>query len=166
MLAPNALRVYVALTLVLGLPAAADGPAQTAPPTGAVLPTLQPGMWEYHRSMVIGERGKPQIASVKKCGDPTAEFRQKMLELKKKGCQFMPLMQNGNRYTSAWKCPVTGGSATVRDVITLKGSGGYQDDSEVRLPQRLTRSTILATRLGDCRTNQQATAARPTLPPR
>jgi hypothetical protein len=164
MLAPNALRVYVALTLVLGLAAATGGPAQAAPPAGAELPALRPGLWEYHRSMVIGERGKPQIASVKKCSDPTAEFKQKMAELKKKGCQFTQLMQNGNRYTSAWKCPVTGGSATVRDVIAVKGSGGYQDDSEVRLPQRLTRSTILATRLGDCPANQQPPTARPTLP--
>jgi hypothetical protein len=88
-----------------------------------------------------------------------------MLELKKKGCQFTPLMQSGSRYTSAWKCPVTGGSATVRDVITVKGSTGYQDDNEVRLPQQLTRSTILATRLGDCPANQQPPTARPT-PPR
>jgi len=60
---------------------------------------------------------------------------------------------------------VTGGSATVRDVITVKGSTGYQDDNEVRLPQQLTRSTILATRLGDCPANQQPPTARPT-PPR
>jgi hypothetical protein len=165
MLAPNVLRVYLALALALGATAATNGRAQTAAPTGAELPALQPGMWEYHRSMVVGERGKPQIASVKKCGDPTAEFKQKLVELKKKGCQFAPLMQSGNRYTSAWKCPVTGGSATVRDVITVKGSTGYQDDNEVRLPQQLTRSTILATRLGDCPANQQPPRARPT-PPR
>jgi hypothetical protein len=103
--------------------------------------------------MVTGERGKPQVASVKKCGDPSADFKQKLAELKKKGCQFTPLMQSGNRYVSAWKCPVTGGSATVRDVITVKGSTGYQDDNEVKLPQQLTRSTILATRLGECPAN-------------
>src|SRR6266704_3688786 len=109
MLAPQVLRIYLALTLALGLAAAGDGRAQSAAPSqppgpaapprsstaGAELPALQPGMWEYHRSMVIGERGKPQIASVKKCGDPTADFKQKLAELKKKGCQFTPLMQSG-----------------------------------------------------------------------
>src|SRR5205807_7015677 len=69
-------------------------PAATAPAprsAGVELPAFRSGLWEYRRTFTSPETGKPQVATTRKCADPTVEMREKMETLKKKGCQFAPL---------------------------------------------------------------------------
>jgi len=142
-------------------PAAA--PTTAVPPLLAApvrLPAFQPGLWEYQRKTMSAEPGEPQTATVKKCSDPSGDIQQKLAQLKQKGCEFTPLAQNGNQYRSSWICPVTGGTLTMQDVITVRSATSYQDDSEVRHSSQSLRSTILANRLGDCR----QPGATPTTP--
>jgi hypothetical protein len=129
-------------------PAPPSARAATAVPSG--LPAFQPGLWEYRRTMMSGERGKPQTAIVKKCGDPSSDIQQKLADLKQKGCRFTPLARSGNLYQSSWICPATDGFVATRDALTVKSAVSYEDDNESHLGQRTVHSKIVATRLGEC----------------
>jgi hypothetical protein len=158
MLAPNALRVYVALALVLGLTQAGQGQAGAEPALGAQgtveLPELQPGMWEFHRTLLGAQRGRPQVTSVKKCSDPRADYARKMQDLRGKGCQFSPLRQNGNRFEAAWRCPVKGGSVMLQNVVIIRSSTSYTDETQTRTQDETTHTVITANRRGDCTPSQ------------
>jgi len=148
-------------------PAAVPAPTTAVPPLIAApvkLPAFQPGLWEYRRTMMGAESGKPQTATVNKCSDPSGDIQQKLTELKQRGCQFTPLTQNGNQYRSSWICSVTGGTLTVQDVITVRSATSYQDDNEVRHPSQTLRSTIVASRLGDCPPGEKPAPTAPKWP--
>ena len=152
--APGASLLLVALASLPGAmaPIAAalqPDPGATAAP-GVELPAFQPGLWEYRRQVLRAANPKPQESNVRKCSDPSSEIRQKMLELQQKGCQFSALTPKGNQYRSSWTCPVPGGVVVDRNVVTVKSATRYQDDNEVRSSRQLTRSMVVATRLGDC----------------
>jgi hypothetical protein len=124
----------------------------TGDPTLA-LPAFRPGMWEYRRTQVSSAGGKPQTATLRKCSDPSAEFKQKLAELKQKGCVFSPMKQNGRRYEASWRCAAPDGSIrAMRDIITVNSDTSYVNESEARASRRVTHSTIVATRQGDCPT--------------
>jgi hypothetical protein len=153
MLAPKTVCLCLPLVLVAGAMA-------------GDLPALQPGMWQYQRTLAIGERGKPQIASVRKCSDPSAEFEQKLAQLKQKGCVFTPIRHNGERYEASWRCPAPDGSiVAMRDVITVTGHTSYRNESEARSAHQVTHTTIVATRQGDCPTaaGRQSSVALPAV---
>ncbi len=127
-------------------PAAAGAIAAAA----AELPRFQPGLWEYRRTMMSVGSAKPQVSTVKKCGNPTADIQQKIAELQKKNCQFAAPRRIQDHYVSNWICPTPNGPARFHDVLTAKDATTYRDASEARLAQRVTRSSIEAVRLGDC----------------
>jgi hypothetical protein len=141
--------------------AAAPQPDPGATVAPAVeLPAFQPGLWEYRRQVLLAANPRAQESNVRKCSDPSSEIRQKMLELKQKGCQFSALTPKGNQYRSSWTCPVPGGVVVDRNVVTVKSETSYQDDNEVRSSGQLTRSTVMATRVGDCPAPGPDTAAK------
>jgi hypothetical protein len=173
------------LTLALALLCMRDGIADTAPPPPtvshtvhtapaqdltspaggtAVLPPLQPGMWEFHRTLVATQRGRPQTATVKKCSDPRADYELKMRELRAKGCQFSPVRQTGGRFESTWRCPVSGGSVLMRDVVTVRSATSYLDETEARAADRVTHTVITANRRGDCTPMAVAPSSAPHKP--
>jgi hypothetical protein len=118
------------------------------------LPAFRPGMWEYHRTQTSSAGGKPQTATLRKCSDPSAEFKEKLAQLKQKGCVFSPLKQNGPRYEASWRCATPDGSmVAMRDIITVNSETSYVNESEARGSRRATHSTIVATRQGDCPTS-------------
>jgi hypothetical protein len=152
---PAFLGMALLLAQVAGaLPGAGETPPATAPAlqpaTGAGLPTFQPGLWEYQRTVLNMGDVHPQKSSVTKCSDPTGEIRQKLDELKHKGCQFSRPPSRGNHYQSIWKCPSRSGLLVVRDSVTVNSSSSYQADNQIKAGGRITHSTIVATRLGDC----------------
>jgi len=67
-------------------------------------------MWEHRRTQISRAVGKPQAAIMRKCGDPSVEFKQKVAQLKQRGCVFNPLKQDGRRYEASWRCPSPDGS--------------------------------------------------------
>jgi hypothetical protein len=145
------------------VPAAA--PAAEPDTTAVELPKFQPGLWEYRRTLVRGDSGKPQISTIRKCADPGADMREKMADLKKKNCQFAPLKRNKDRYISSWNCPTPGGPMRFRDVLIAKDLTSYQDVSETRSAQRVTEQKIEAVRLGECPGLGVGAPLRPTPKP-
>ena len=113
------------------------------------LPALQPGMWEFRRTLTKSG-GKPQFSSLKKCTDPSADIARKMDELKKKNCSFVPARQEHEHYASSWVCPTPSGPMHFRDVLTVKGADAYEDLSESRMGTRVSQQKIEAQRIGDC----------------
>jgi hypothetical protein len=115
------------------------------------LPQLRPGLWEYRRTQINSGGGKPQTATVRKCSDPTAEFKRKLAELQGRGCVFESLRQDGQRYEASWRCTAPDGTVlAMRDSITVLSDTSYQNESEAFLSHEATHSTIVAIRLGDC----------------
>ncbi|TLZ39862.1 MAG: hypothetical protein E6K32_12255 [Gammaproteobacteria bacterium] len=96
------------------------------------------------------ETGKPQVATTRKCADPTVEMREKMETLKKKGCQFAPLKRNSDRYISSWVCQTPTGAMRFRDVLLAKDADSYEDLSETHTRQRVMQQRIEAARRGEC----------------
>jgi len=117
-------------------------------------------MWEHRRTQISRAVGKPQAAIMRKCGDPSVEFKQKVAQLKQRGCVFNPLKQDGRRYEASWRCPSPDGSIlAMRDTITVNSDTSYVNESEARVSRGTTHSTIVATRQGDC------PASAPPIPP-
>jgi hypothetical protein len=132
---------------------AALTPVPAAPaqqPPAVELPTFQFGLWEYRRTTLRADTAKPQVATIKKCADPGADMREKMENLKQKGCQFAPLKRSGDHYVSSWTCQTASGAMRFRDVLTVKNANSYQDMSETHTTQRVSQQKLEATRLGDC----------------
>ena len=153
------LSAGVLLVQLCGMPLAAGqdkpaaAPAATPPaaiPSSVALPAFQSGWWEYRRTTTSGTRGTPQVATVKKCGDPSKDFKDKMAQLTQKGCRFGVMSRQGDEYRSNWTCPAQGGTISFRSVVTVANPGSYQDKSETHYGQQVTHSTIVAKRLGEC----------------
>jgi hypothetical protein len=132
-----------------GARAANTEQAATAP-AAVELPSFEPGLWEFRRTLTTTQSVKPQVSSIKKCANPEIEIREKLQALKKKGCEFAPLKRHDNRYTSSWTCPTTAGAVKFRDVLTVKDATHYEDLSEMRSAQQVTQQKIEATRVGEC----------------
>jgi len=127
-------------------PAAAAGSETSA----VELPRFQAGLWEYRRTQVRGDTGKPQVTTIKKCADPAAEMREKMADLRNKKCQFTPLRRNQDHYLSSWLCPTPSGPVRFRDVLIASDLTRYQDVSETHSAQHVIQQKIEARRLGEC----------------
>ena len=115
------------------------------------LPRFRPGLWEYRRTQVSSAGGKPQSATIRKCSDPSTEFKRKLAALKQRGCIFTPLKQNGRHYEASWRCSAPDGSIlAMRDNIMVNSDTSYLDESEAVVAHEATHSTIVAIRQGDC----------------
>jgi hypothetical protein len=156
-----AICVAALLIACINTAVAADAPTTAGP--AAQLPTFQPGLWEYRRTQLNGGRIKPQTVTIRKCGDPSNEIRQKLADLRVKGCQFTPMVRNGDRYVSSWVCPNQGSTVAFHDVVTVKSAQSYEDASEARQAQQVVRSKIEATRIGDC-TETKSPRSSPATP--
>lgn len=135
--------------------AAATTPAseESYPPSavGPVeLPTLRSGLWEYRRTFMPANASEPQVATIRKCGDPGADMREKTDRLKAKGCQFLPLKHQGERYISSWTCKTPEGALRFRDVLVVTDANRYVVESESHSPQHVSRQKIDAARVGEC----------------
>jgi hypothetical protein len=152
------------LTLGSGVSAADPETASSSPQvTSPELPQFKPGLWEYRRTAANGSSAKPQVSTVRKCGDPTADIRSKMSLLKTKNCQFTPLRKTQDHYISSWTCPTPNGPVRFRDVLIVKDLTSYEDVSEAHTAQRVSQQKIEATRVGEC---SNAAAAGPQDPAR
>jgi len=133
-------------------PPAAPEPAPAASSETSVveLPRFQPGLWEYRRTLVSGKSAKPEVSTVRKCADPSADIREKIADLKKKNCQFTPLRRNQDHYISSWVCQTPKGAMRFRDVLTASDESRYQDVSETHSAQHISQQKLEARRLGEC----------------
>jgi len=129
-------------------PATASSPAQSAADMG--LPSFHSGKWQYQRSVISGSGGTPRQATISKCADPSQEMRSKLAELKQKGCRFSPTTHAGTTYSTTWTCPAHGGLLSLSQVITVTGESSYEDSTEARFQDQVTRTRIVATRVGEC----------------
>jgi len=114
------------------------------------LPSFQPGLWEYRRTMQTSQSANPQASSIRKCANPDIDMREKKEALQKKGCQFDPVKRHDNRYTSSWTCATPSGPMKFRAVLIVKDTTGYQELSEMLSGQHVTQQKIEASRIGDC----------------
>ena len=139
------------LALGTGARAADPAPASSAPQaTASELPQFKPGLWEYRRTVATGPSAKPQVSTVRKCVDPTADIRSKMSMLKTRNCQFTPLSRKQDHYISSWTCPTPNGPIRFRDVLIVKDLTSYEDVSEIQTAQQVSQQKIEATRVGEC----------------
>lgn len=132
-----------------------SAPAKEGEPGAPLeLPAFRPGWWEYSRTVTTTRgRGRPQTTTVKKCSDPSQEFKEKQAQLSRRGCRFSPLSRQDREYHSNWNCPGTDGLIIFDDVLTVFNELSYQDRSEIRyIPQssRTSTSLITAKWLGRC----------------
>ena len=127
-----------------------DPASSVAQETAPELPHFKPGLWEYRRTVVNGQSAKPQVSTVRKCSDPTADIRSKMSMLKTRNCQFTPLSKKQDHYLSSWTCPTPNGPMRFRDVLIVKDLTSYEDVSEVHTAQHVTQQKIEASRVGEC----------------
>jgi len=148
LLAPDAALCAAGADPAHGAPET-PAPASTAP-APVELPTFRSGLWEYRRTFISPETGKPQVATTRKCAAPTVEMREKMEALKKKGCQFAPLKRNNDHYISSWVCQTPTGAIRFRDVLLAKDADSYEDLSETHTRQRVMQQRIEAARRGEC----------------
>ena len=150
--------------LVAQLPGpTAANPTEATPAAPDAVPTFKPGLWEYQRTLLSAANAAPQKSSFSRCSDPSQEIRQKLAAMKQKGCTFTPLnAARRDRYVSTWKCPSTaGGTLVIRNAVTVKSDRSYQDVNEIRTADRVTRSLVVANRIGDCSDGGKApTSAR------
>src|SRR5437879_8801513 len=117
LLAPDAALCAAGADPAHGAPET-PAPASPAPRSAGVeLPAFRSGLWEYRRTFMSPDTGKPQVATTRKCADPTVEMREKMETLKKKGCQFAPMKRNRDRYISSWVCQTATGAMRFADVL-------------------------------------------------
>jgi hypothetical protein len=114
------------------------------------LPFFEPGLWEYRRTVVKDDSPGPQVSMLRKCADPSAEIRRKIAELGKRSCRFAPLAHRLHRYISSWTCPTPLGPTRFRAVLTVRGTAGYTDLSEMRTTEHVARQRIEAARIGEC----------------
>jgi hypothetical protein len=149
--------------MICGSATPADNPepaASTA--TAAVeLPPLQAGLWEYHRTVVRSDSTGPQVSTLRRCVDPSSEFRRKMAELRSRNCQFSPLMRKDDSYTSSWTCPTPEGPVRFRNVLIVSDATHYQDMSETRAGSRVIQQKLEARRVSDCPATPAAAAPAP-----
>jgi hypothetical protein len=125
-------------------------PAGTA--AAVELPVLQPGLWQYRRTVVKDDSPAPQISVLRKCADPSTEIRQKMAQLGHNGCRFAPLTHRHGRYISSWTCPTPLGPTRFRAVLIVRGAVRYTDLSEMRAADHVSRQRIEAAWIGECST--------------
>lgn len=118
--------------------------------TAVELPFFQPGLWEYHRTVMKDDSPRPQVSMLRKCADPSTEIRKKMADLGKRSCRFAPLARRKGRYISSGTCPTPLGPTSFRAVLIIRGAVGYTDLSEVRTRDHIARQRIEATRIGAC----------------
>jgi hypothetical protein len=133
-----------------GTRAANPEPGATSAAAAVELPNFQAGLWEYRRTVVKGDTASPQVSTLTKCVDPSAEIRKKMAELKSRNCQFAPLRRHGDSYASSWTCPTTDGAIRFRSVLTVTDPTSYVDMSETRSAQGVIQQKMEARRLGEC----------------
>jgi Protein of unknown function (DUF3617) len=114
------------------------------------LPSFQPGNWQYQRSVISATGAAPRQATISKCANPSQEMRNKLAELKQKGCRFSPTTHTGNSYSTSWTCPARGTLLVMTQVITVTSDSSYEDSTEARLQEQITRTKIVATRVGEC----------------
>jgi hypothetical protein len=103
----------------------------------------------YERTVTSGNH-TPAQAKMSRCSDPSVEMRKKVAKLKQKGCRFAHTVHIGNTYRSSWACPAHGGVVALAQVLTVTSDSSYEDTSQARFEDRLTRTKIVATRVGDC----------------
>jgi hypothetical protein len=153
------LTLLAMLRVAAGDAVAADTPAPAAPQADAAatepgdteVPSFQPGMWEYQRSLVAPGHDTSSPSRMSRCTDPSREMRARLEELKKKGCRFSPSAHSGDTYRTSWTCPARdGGEAAVSETLTARSKTGYEVVSEAHLGKQQTRSRIIATRTGEC----------------
>lgn len=152
-----------AALLLTAAHAATPAPPALAPHASAdvstlELPVFKPGLWEYRRTVMTRPGEPPKTATQRKCGDPTHDIRQRLLDLRAKGCTFSPLTHTGNRYRLSCVCPLPEGMLQMTDSITASGDSSYQDLNQSRVEQRRTRTAIAANRVGECTLSAPAPA--------
>jgi hypothetical protein len=125
------------------------------------LPVLQPGLWQYRRTVVKDDSPTRQVSMLKKCADPSTEIRTKMAQLGSRSCRFAPLAHRHGRYFSSWTCPTPLGPTRFRAVLIVRGATGYTDLSEMRAGQSVTRQRIEAAWIGECPGNQHGSPFHP-----
>ncbi len=131
-------------------PSPAAAPAQAASASDLGLPSFRPGKWQYQRSVISATGGTPRRGTISKCGDPSEELRNKLAQLKQQGCRFSSTTHAGNSYSTTWTCPAHGGVLLMSQVITVTSESSYEDSNEARFQDQVTRTKIVATRVGEC----------------
>lgn len=153
------LKAGLAAVFIASIPGMAEQPAVPARPSvdpgtrivnaDVDVPVLQPGLWEYRRTM-NAEGAQPKQDVARHCTDPSADIRRKRAELAQRTCQFEPMFQKQNRFTSSWVCMSQKGAIRFQDVLTVTDASHYVDKLESRSSGAMTQQTITAERLASC----------------
>lgn len=129
-------------------------PSVALPRTAATMlqemPAFQPGVWTYHRSVEGSTTAAAEPNTLRKCSDPISDFRRNMTRMIQQGCRLIDGIHKGNDFHTTWTCPVGDGNVSVSNLITADGPTRYQGVNETRHGDKIARTVIVATRMGDC----------------
>jgi hypothetical protein len=139
--APRRRRALWCLALACSLAAAAAGAEE--------LPTLKRGMWQFDRSVNGREMGV-----ITQCANPTTDMKEQDAMLTAAGCNFAPVLQDGDKYSFDVACTIKSGTNTINSktttVMTVSGDSAYTVRVTGTTNGQQTDETVVAKRLGDC----------------
>jgi hypothetical protein len=107
------------------------------------------GMWKVDSTMEIG--GKQLKNSATSCSDPNIELGDFLVPGKTPfGCSWGAPVKTGNQYKISEVCSgAISGHKNI--VLTVQNDGAYTQTTEEALGKATSKTTAVATRVGDCR---------------
>ena len=117
--------------------------------TAADQKLFRQGMWKVDSTMEIG--GKQFKHSATSCSDPNIEWGDFLVAGKTAfGCSWGAPVKSGNQYKISEVCSgAISGHKNI--VLTVQNDGAYTETTEEAQGRATSKSTAVATRVGDCR---------------
>jgi len=113
-------------------------------------PTFQPGLWSFTSTVNLKGANKPQVRTVRKCTNPTADIKKKWDMLASQSCKFSPMTHDGNRYSYGSFCEKNGLILQSKSSIIVESSSAYRVETDSRTNNQAQKEIIEAKRLGEC----------------
>jgi hypothetical protein len=113
-------------------------------------PAFQPGLWSFTSTVTLKGANKPQVRTVRKCTNPTADIKKKWDILAMQSCKFSPMKHEGDRYSYTSFCEKNGLMLQSKSSIIVESSGAYRVETDSRTNNQTQKEVVEAKRLGDC----------------
>jgi hypothetical protein len=114
------------------------------------LPSFQPGFWSFSSTVSLYGADKPQVRTMSRCADPTADIRSKWESLAAQSCKFSPVAHTGNQYSYSASCNKQGRAVSMKSVIVVKDENAYRVETLSHTNTQASREIIVARRVSSC----------------
>jgi hypothetical protein len=125
--------------------------AGCSPAWAGDLPSFQPGFWSFSSTVSSYGANKPQVRTMSRCADPTAEIRSKWESLSAQSCKFSPVTHTGNQYSYSASCNKQGRAVSMKSVIVVKDENAYRVETLSHTNAQASREIVAARRVSACK---------------